>query len=181
MLADLLRALDAAVRRAGARWYLFGAQAAILHGASRLTADVDATVAWESADVGPLLSALRAEGFELRPVPADFIEHTRVIPLVHQPTQIQTDLVLGGPGLEELFLSRAIEKDFEGVRVPVASAEDLIAMKVLSGRPKDIDDVRALLAANEEHLDLAHIRKVLGELEQALDRRDLISALDAEL
>lgn len=180
MIADVLRDLGAAIRDAGARWYLFGAQAALLHGASRLTADVDATVAWDRPDTRPLLDALRARGFELRPAPPDFIERTRVVPLVHG-TGIQTDLVLGGPGLEELFLARAVDRDVEGVRVPVATAEDLVAMKILGGRAKDLEDVRALLAANSGQLDLAHIRDVLGVLEGALDRSDLIPALDAAL
>jgi hypothetical protein len=180
MIAELLRDLGAAIRDVGARWYLFGAQAALLHGASRLTADVDATVAWDRSDMKPLLAALRAHGFELRPAPPDFIERTRVVPLVHR-SGIQTDLVLGGPGLEELFLSRAVERDVEGVRVPVATAEDLVAMKILAGRAKDLDDVRSLLAANSGQLDLAHIREVLGALERALDRSDLNAALDAAL
>ena len=181
-VADALRALDAALRSAGARWYLFGAQAALIHGSSRLTADVDATVAWKDASrTAPLIAALRAHGFVERQVDADFVERTRVVPLEYAPTRIEVDLVLGGPGLEELFLSRAREHDIEGVRVPVATAEDLIAMKVLGGRPKDLDDVRALLAANAGRLDLGHTRNVLAELESALDRRDLLPALDSAL
>lgn len=180
-VAEVLRSLGSALREVGARWYLFGAQAALLHGASRLTADVDATVAWEPDDLAPLLTGLLEHGFQLRPAAPDFVERTRVVPLVHIPTGIQTDLILGGPGLEELFLARAVERDIEGVRVPVATAEDLIAMKVLGGRTKDLDDVRSLLGANAGKLDLAHIRRVLRELEQALDRADLQPALDAAL
>jgi len=180
MISEVLYDLGEAIREVGARWYLFGAQAALLHGASRLTADVDATVAWDQPGVAPLVDALRAHGFELRRVPEGFIERTRVIPLVHA-TGMQTDLVLGGPGLEDLFLSRAVEREVEGVRVPVATAEDLIAMKVLGGRAKDRDDVLSLLAANGGRLDLEHVRNVLRTLEQALDRSDLVPALDAAL
>lgn len=180
-VADVLGGLAAALRSVGGRWYLFGAQAALVHGASRLTADVDATVIWDVAQTGPLVSALQKHGFELRPATPDFVERTRVVPLVHLATRIQTDLVLGGPGLEELFLGRAVERDVEGVRVPVATAEDLIAMKILGGRPKDLGDVRALLAANAGALDLDHVRSILLELEQALDRADLVPELDNAL
>jgi uncharacterized nucleotidyltransferase DUF6036 len=181
-VADVLRSLHEAVRSIGARWYLFGAQAALVHGSSRLTADVDATVSWDDAqNTGPLIAAFRAHGFAERPVGADFVARTRVLPMEHLATGIGVDVVLGGPGLEELFLSRSREHDIEGVRVPVASAEDLIAMKVLGGRAKDDEDVRALLAANAGKLDLAHVRTVLAELEAALDRRDLMPALDAAI
>jgi len=181
-VAEALRALDAALRAAGARWYLFGAQAALIHGSSRLTADIDATVAWDDASAtGPLLAALRDQGLVERPAGPEFTARTRVVPLLHARTAVEVDLVLGGPGLEELFLRRAKEHDVEGVRIPVATAEDLVAMKILGGRAKDLDDVRALLAANAGALDLAHVRGVLGELESALDRRDLLPALDAAL
>lgn len=178
-VAEVLRSLASALR--GTRWYLFGAQAALVHGASRLTADVDATVLPDPPGTEEILCSVRMHGFEMRPVASDFIERTRVIPLVHVATQIQTDLVLGGPGLEELFLQRAIEHDVEGVLVPVASAEDLIAMKILGGRAKDLDDVRSLLAANADRLDLAQVHRVLEELESALDRKDLVAELQRAL
>jgi hypothetical protein len=43
-VADLLRDLSRAFAEFGVPWYLFGAQAALLYGAARLTADVDVTV-----------------------------------------------------------------------------------------------------------------------------------------
>ena len=43
-VADLLADLARGLRALGVRWFLFGAQAAILHGAARLSADVDVTV-----------------------------------------------------------------------------------------------------------------------------------------
>jgi hypothetical protein len=39
------------------------------------------------------------------------------------------DLVLAGPGLEEQFFARAVERRVGDVIVPVASAEDLVAMR----------------------------------------------------
>jgi predicted nucleotidyltransferase len=54
--------------------------------------------------------------------------------------------VLAGPGLEEQFLARAVLVDIGGVRVPVMSPEDLVVTKILAGRPKDIEDVRGILA-----------------------------------
>lgn len=65
-VVELLAALDAALQSIGSRWYLFGAQAAILHGAARLTADVDATVDLAGRPVSDLVQALRRHGFELR-------------------------------------------------------------------------------------------------------------------
>jgi len=43
-IPEALARLAALLDGQGARWYLFGAQAAIIHGASRLSADIDVTV-----------------------------------------------------------------------------------------------------------------------------------------
>lgn len=179
-VAELLRELAAIFGSAGVRWYLFGAQAAILHGAARLSADVDVTVEVPEGSLSTLLATLSARGFSARIAnPEAFAERTRVVPLVHGASGMPVDLVLAGPGLEERFFSRLETLDVEGVRVPVASAEDMVVMKILAGREKDRSDAAAILAARAKDLDLAYVRATLRALEEALDRRDLLPALEA--
>src|SRR5262249_52500871 len=76
----------------------------------------------------------------------------------HALSGIPADIVLAGPGIEELFLARAKVVDVDGAHVPVACAEDVIVMKLLAGRPKDVDDVVAILAAHPDDLDLDLVR-----------------------
>jgi hypothetical protein len=181
-LADLLGALAQTFRELGLRWYVFGAQAAILHGAARLTADVDVTVELASRSIPDLLDALTRTGFVSRvPDPRDFADRTRVIPLVHQGTRVPVDIVLAGPGLEAIFLDHAEEHVIGNVRIPVASAGDVVLMKVLAGRPKDLEDVVAILRARRADIDVETVRTSLRALEQALGRADLVEALDRAL
>ena len=181
-VADLLADAAAALQDAGVPWYLFGAQAAILHGAARLTADVDVTVRLPSAVTAvSLVDVFRRHGFDPRVDTPAFIERTRVVPLVHRRSSIPLDVVLGGPGLEDVFLDRAQMRDVEGVAVPVASPEDLILMKILAGRAKDLDDVRAVLAAQGPRLDTGYVRETLGSLESALGQSDLLPAFESAL
>ena len=49
----------------------------------------------------------------------------------------------------------------EGVRVPIATVEDLVTMKILAGRPKDLDDAEGMLRARSEEIDLDHVRRML--------------------
>lgn len=178
-VAELLADLRGAFGALGARWYLFGAQAAIVHGAARLTADVDVTVDLAARSSAELVNALAAAGFEPRvPDPGGVVETTRVLPLVHRPTRIPVDVVLAGPGLEDLFFARVEEHTIGGVSVPVASAEDVLTMKVLAARPKDLDDAEAIIRALGPRLDVETIRGTLRLLEAALDRRDLLSELE---
>ena len=179
-VAELLDGLRAAFGELGVAWYLFGAQAALVYGAARLTADVDVTVQLGDVPTRTLVDALLRRGFELRIDDPAFVDQTRVLPVVHGPTRIPADIVLGGPGLEELFSSRAQELEVAGVRLPVARAEDLVVMKILAGRPKDITDVEAVLRA-QTSLDLSLIRETLSLLEHAIDQGDLLPAFEEAL
>ena len=178
-LADVLADLGRAFAAIDARWYLFGAQAAILHGAARLSADVDVTVALGDRSVTDLIVALAAVGFEPRVSdPAGFAEKTRVLPMVHERSRMPADVILGGPGLEERFLTRAEMRAIDDVVVPVASAPDIVVMKILAGRPQDVNDALAVLRAQHEQVDMARARGELAELDRVLDRRDLVPAFD---
>jgi len=173
--ARLIFALAEALETIGAGWYLFGAQAVIVWGRPRLTADVDVTVFLRPEDPAALVARLEHAGFSLR-VPASdaFTRRTRVFPFLHHDTGLPLDLVLGGPGLEEQFLDRAIRVDLGGVIAPVISAEDLIVTKVLAGRPKDIGDVDGVLRERLDSLDLQLIESTLALLEAALSLGDLL-------
>lgn len=176
--ADVLIALEQAFRQLGLRWYVFGAQAAALHGAARLTIDVDVTVALGTTPLEVLVAALEALGVARRSVDDEFVRDTGVLPVVHSESGIPIDIVLAGPGLEEDFIERAVGRRIRGVTIPVASAEDIVAMKVLAGRAKDRDDVMAILRAAASSFRPELVRRTLALLEQALDRRDLLPAFE---
>jgi hypothetical protein len=178
-VASFLDALSRCLADQQVRWYLFGAQAALLYGASRLTADVDVTLHLPTglATVS-FVDALDRHGFRVRSTSPTFIEQTRVIPVVHAASGLPADLVIAGPGLEEEFLRRAVIHVIEGVSVPVAAPEDIVVMKILAARPKDFEDVVAILTAQGERFDMALTRTTVHQLEDALGQSDLIPQLD---
>ena len=172
-IVETYRALSVAFETLNVRWYVFGAQAAIFHGVARATADIDVTVDLGTRSTTQLASGLIAAGFELRIADEAFVEKTRVLPVVYVVMRVPVDVVIAGPGLEELFFERLVEREVGGVRVPIASAEDVIVMKVLAGRAKDLDDVTSILTA-KRNLDLEQVRETLSLLEKALDQSDLL-------
>ncbi len=174
LLADLVRAFDVLA----IPWYLFGAQAAIVYGVARLTADVDVTARVPPGDAG-WLETIDAHGFERRFTDAGFALQAHVVPVVHRATGLPVDIVLAGPGLEEQFLERAVKLDVDGVAVPVIEVSDLVVLKVLAARPKDIEDVAALLRTQGARIDDGRVRAVLGDLEAALGQSDLLRTFDA--
>jgi uncharacterized nucleotidyltransferase DUF6036 len=157
------------------RWYVFGAQAVGLYGVPRTTADIDVTADVKPGDVAAFVRSLAAAGFVARvPNVRSFVAATRVLPLEHRPTGFPVDVVLSGPGVEEMFLAAARRVRIGAVSAPVISREHLIVTKLLAGRPKDLEDVRVLLQQVSPGLDLGEVRKVLHALERGLDRSDLV-------
>jgi Nucleotidyl transferase of unknown function (DUF2204) len=79
--------------------------------------------------------------------------------------------VLAGPGIEQLFLDEAHVFRARGKEIRVIAPEHLVAVKVLAGRPKDLEDVRGLLRVVA--LDHTRIEDTLGALKRALDQSEL--------
>ena len=180
--ADLLLALSAALTTQGIRWYVFGAQAVSIWGRPRLTTDIDVTIRLQSRSTEELVAALGAAGFLLSESFSDeFVRVTRVLPFLYQSTGMPLDVVLGGPGLEEQFLDRAVAVPVADFTVPVISPEDLVVTKVLAGRDKDIEDIRGVLRLRADSLDFDYLRRTLKMIEDALGQSDLLSLFEAEL
>ena len=177
-VAELLHALAAVMAERNLAWYVFGAQAAIVWGSPRLSADVDVTATIEPAAVESFTATMKQHGFHLPVNDADLLARTRVLPFVHGRTRMPLDVVLAGPGLEEDFLRRAIPVDIGGTSIPVISPEDLVITKVLAGRPKDIEDVRAVIHERRASLDETRVRRILRLLEEALAQSDLLPVFE---
>lgn len=84
-------------------------------------------------------------------------------------------------GLEDEFFARANRHDLDGVGVAVVDVSDLIVMKVLASRAKDLEDVVTLLRVQKAAIDLVRTRSTLQMLEPALGQSDLLWALDQAL
>ena len=68
------------------RWYVFGAQAVIVYGVPRLSADVDVTLALIPDTPADFARDMHAAGFALRVADPEFVRRTRVMPFVHVAT-----------------------------------------------------------------------------------------------
>ena len=176
---ELLAALAKVLRARKIRWYVFGAQAAVVYGSPRMTMDVDVTVAVPAEGVRPLVEALLGAGFTSRADDLEaFFARSRVVPLVHQRTRMPLDLVVARDSLEMAFLERARLVDLGRLKVPMITPEDLVIAKLFAGRPRDLEDVRAVLGTLGNSMDLRYVRNLLGQLDEAEDRAELLPTLE---
>jgi hypothetical protein len=148
---------------------LIGGLAASLRGEPRVTADVDLVI---GADVHRALELLdHLEGSSFRPLfddPADVVQRSFILPLRHHSTNIKVDMTLGLSGFEQQAMTRATAMDVAGTTISVATAEDLLIMKVLAGRPRDNADALGIIAAHGDRLDWDYCLRVASELGEAL-------------
>jgi hypothetical protein len=131
---------------------VIGGYAAIAHGSSRLTNDLDITYSPEPANLEALGSVLVALEARLRGIGDDvpFVADGRALRQVELLT-LDTrhgplDLLAapgGGPGWAALRRD-AVDVDLDGITVPVASLDHLRAMKRAAGRPQDLLDIDEL-------------------------------------
>ena len=176
--AELLRALAKVLKRLRLRWYLFGAQAVVLHGRPRMTEDVDVTVEVTRAQLGRLVAALTRAGFLPRiDDVATFVARAHVIPFLHRKSGFPVDVVVAGDGLEKEFLERTVAMKIGGSLIPVLAPDDLVITKIIAGRAKDLDDVEGVFLA-QPALDRKRIRRILAEVDAALGENDLVIRFD---
>ena len=72
-------------------------------------------------------------------------------------------------GFREQIVSRATKLSIANREVYVATAEDLVLMKVLAGRPQDDQDIQGITAIQGSRLDWDYCLAVAEQLDQALE------------
>jgi predicted nucleotidyltransferase len=174
-LADAVQLLEAQ----GIPYALIGGLAASFRGQARVTADVDMVL---SAGVDRALQlAAELTNTKFKPLfrgVEEVVQQAFILPLEHRTTNVKLDLSLGLSGFEQQAVARAQRVDLAGTKVAVVTAEDLLIMKVMAGRPQDDQDVRGLVLAHGDRLDWDYCRKVAAELGEALGQ-DLVGRVAA--
>ena len=147
-----LEKVCAALAQAKLRFAIVGGHAVALHGAVRGTVDIDVAIPWnrkslEGAeraliDIG-LVSRIPVSANEIFEFRDEYIKNRNLVAWnFYNPNDLseQVDIIIAydlkGKRIKQIQLANAL--------VPVLGLKDLIEMKKQSGRPQDIEDVRAL-------------------------------------
>lgn len=180
-LAPLLAALGdlvAWLHAAHVPGVIIGGVAASLLGRPRVTRDVDALVLLEEAEWVHFLAAGEQFGFTpRRPDAIEFARKARVLLVQHVPSGIDVDVVFGALPFEEEAVARAVWVNVAGVRLPLPTAEDLVIMKAVAHRPRDLGDIEAVLDAHPR-LDTQRVRRWVREFSMALEMPDVLNDLE---
>jgi len=176
-LADLMGWLDAAHIPS----MIIGGVAASVLGRPRLTQDVDALAVLPEADwaeairLAPQFNILSRIDNALQ-----FAKRSRVLLMRHTTSGIDVDLTFGELPFERAAVANCENHDVGGIRVRLPRVEDLLVMKAIARRPKDVEYLQGLLAAHPE-LDVASARRWIREFAIAMSMPDMLREFDALL
>lgn len=156
----LLAALEA-VESGPFDYLLYGGMAAGLWGEPRYTEDVDFVLFVPERQVVRFLRAAARRGFAVNEDLA--LQQLQIsgwarLPLGEARSPWHLDLTLGDSPFDRSALRRRRAVTLFGRTVWVASPEDLVIYKLVSGRDRDLLDVRRI-GERQEALDAAYLRR----------------------
>ena len=124
----MLREAVEAVEQAGFRFLVLGGLASSLVGRPRWTHDIDLLV--RPDDARDVLTVFAAAGFSTEETDPVWIykgfKRNVMVDIIF--------MVMGGIYLDDEMLSRSIERDYDGLRLRIPSAEDQIVIKAIVHR-----------------------------------------------
>lgn len=178
-LKQALRALVAGLEASARPSMIIGGIAVIARGVTRLTRDIDATVAGAGTDIEALLGVLARHRIVPRVEDAvRFAAESHVLLLRHAPSGIDVDLSVAWLPFELDAIAASELLAIHGARVRVARAEDLVIYKIAAWRPQDQQDVERLVALHGKHMDMERVRGFARELATLLEEPQRVEELE---
>lgn len=176
--ASALRALRRSLDEMGIPSAIIGGIAINANGIARFTEDVDATIPGAGLDLDRLVRTLGKNRIAARaPDVVEFARQNQVLLLHHVPSGIDLDLSLAWIAFELEAIKHALDLSFGSARIRAARPEDLLIYKLIANRPQDVSDAERLLLLFRSDIDLARVRRVLGELSEHLNGPDRAALL----
>ena len=168
-LGDLAKWLDATRTQA----IVVGGVAVSLLGRPRFTKDIDALVILAEQEWEAALTAAPMYGLVARiEQPLEFARRTRVLLLRHVESDIDIDIILGALPFEQNAVEHGQTHDVEGVNVRLPRVEDLLIMKAVAHRPRDMQDIDNLLKLHPE-ANTEFVKQWVREFARATAMSDL--------
>ena len=169
MFQTILKKIAEALLAGEVSYMVIGGQAVLLYGEPGLTKDIDVTLGVGIEGL-PQIKRI-AETINLKPLVEDsetFASETMVFPAADEESGIRVDFIFSFSPYERQAIDRARAVHIEGVSIMFASLEDLVIQKIISGRPRDLEDIRAILIKNPEY-DADYIERWLAEFDASLE------------
>ena len=171
-MKDLISTLDALIaqlERMGIEYVIMGGLAVRAYAIPRATEDIDFTLAMDCEGLPELFRTLESDQYTVpEAYKTGWVDEVKGLKLVKIKRyvvgrSIDIDLFLAESAYQDEVLRRKCLADVEARRYWIASAEDLVLLKLVAGRPRDWIDVADVLFT-QGRLDEQYMRRWAVEL-----------------
>lgn len=168
-----LTALQRLLDRFGEQGVIIGGIATGFLGKPRFTVDLDAMLLASTSDIPRILAMAKEDGIEPRTDKVvEFAKKSRVLLLRHSASGANIDISLGVLPFEEEVVARSKVYDVGLLSVRLPTPEDVIIMKAIAHRPKDLIDIQSIIDAHPD-LDVERIRRWVKSFADILEMPSL--------
>lgn len=169
-LINLIKEIITALNSQNIHYALSGGIANIAWGIPRATQDIDILISISKIKLPSLLELFFSLGFK-----GDMknliltAQKEYFLRLEHRAFALE--IFLPAIPYHNQILKRRVKYDFENIPAWFISLEDLVILKFLFHRSKDLADIKGILATRLHDIDTNYIMKILSSLLSTEDRR----------
>jgi hypothetical protein len=179
-LSHALRELTLLFEKMEIPYAVMGGIAVRIYGIPRATHDIDFTLAINRERLSALYRAVAEIGYTVpETYVAGWVDRVAGMPLVKARLYIEgqgidIDLFLAESPFQQQLLARRRREELDEVPVWFVSPEDLVLLKLLSHRPRDIADIGDVLFT-QGRLDETYMRHWAGRLGVAAELDEVLA------
>ena len=170
-LLDTYKKIVKFLNRGGYNYIIIGGVAASTLGEPRVTADVDVDIVINKEDVPDFLNKATKAGFKV-PVKKCIESAHRIGVFQISFGDYHIDFIIASTDLESQACERRRVIQLHGVKAFFPTPEDLILLKIIPGRDKDLLDAKSIALRHKGKLDTRYLKTWATKLcDEAQDMR----------
>src|SRR3989338_2293428 len=154
-------------------YMVIGGVANLFWGVPRTTLDIDVTIQVHENSFVALIRKLEGSYKIRTKSPISFVQKTNVLPL-EDKSGIRVDLILAKFPYELKAIRRSKRVRLHGQFIQVCSPEDLVVHKIISDRPKDLEDVGGVIFSLRGKLNRRYLDPIVRELAKELAKPEIL-------
>jgi hypothetical protein len=171
LLEDAYKKVVSFLNKAKYKYMIIGGIAAGTIGEARATGDVDIDIIMNSADIPVFLDKLKKAGFRIpKGEQLETVLQTGIFRITYKNFDI--DFLIATTELEEKAFERSKKRPLYGIKAFFPTPEDMILLKIIPGRDKDLLDAKNIALRHKGKLDTLYLKNWARTLcDEAQDMR----------
>ena len=182
ILPIIIEELSKILKKHKIKLVLMGGIATSILAKPRATFDIDGMIETAEEEIKKILPELKKRGFKFDSrQPLKKIQGLPFLSLYFPSYKTYVDLFIASNEFQKETIKRAKQIKYGRVNIYMVSPEDLILIKLHSGREKDVEDIRDIVVENKDKLDYLHLKKWAQKLGVAVFLEDELKSLGIKI